>query len=151
MKKSLLAILLFAGSAILFNPQLARSQSNEPILTPSGKKARQIEAILKSGDSSALDQLKPFLTDEDWYVRGEAGRALGLLGDKSAMQELKPLLQDKNWFVKVAAIEALSNLGDLSIASSLVEFLQSNDIFTQAHAAEALGKMNYAPAIDPLI
>src|SRR5687768_3559936 len=102
MKKTLTTILLCSGLSILYNSAGAQAQSNEQLLTPSGKKARQIETILKSGDSSALEKLKPFLADEDWYARGEAGRAIGLLGDKTATQELKPLLQDKNWFVKIA-------------------------------------------------
>src|SRR5437763_6901918 len=120
MQKTLLVnafIILFA-----IKPSVC-AQNSDLNNNSSISKAHQIEVILQAKDTSVITRLKPFLTDEDWYVRGIAGRAIGATGDKESLILLKPLLQDSNWFVREIAVESLANLGDLSVVSSLEKLI----------------------------
>ncbi len=127
------------------------AQTTDSALTPAGKKVRVIAAILAANDPDASEKLKPFLADEDWYVRGTAGKALGRTADKSAVKLLLPLLQDANWFVKTAALESLSLIDDKSVAPEIEKLLHSDDPFLKAQAAEALGRLKYDPATNSLV
>lgn len=47
-------------------------------------RAKQLDGLLSSNSAEAPARIKQALSDENWYVRGEAARALARLGDKSA-------------------------------------------------------------------
>jgi HEAT repeat protein len=107
--------------------------------SPALARAQQIIAISGSKEPDAPGKLKQALTDESWYVRGEAARAFGRLGDKSATALLLPMLQDESWFVRFAALEAIAELrtpsGDWSDLTSLRDALASPDEYVRARAA----------------
>src|SRR6185295_16358330 len=83
-------------------------------------------------------RIKQALTDENWYVRGEAARALGMLGDKSASALLLPLLKDQSWFVRSAALTAIASLGAPSEAQTARELVDSPDAYVRARASITL-------------
>src|SRR5437867_6719181 len=106
MRKTFLAIYLilftWLSSPGAFS-QSADSKDSPP--SPALARAQQLIALVDSKEVNGLARLKQALSDENWYVRGEAARALGRLGDKSAGPFLLPLLQDQSWFVRSAALE----------------------------------------------
>ncbi|HTF37358.1 MAG TPA: HEAT repeat domain-containing protein, partial [Blastocatellia bacterium] len=108
MRKTFLAIYLilftWLSSPAAFSQQAADSKDSPP--SPAFARAQQLIALIDSGAVNGLAKLKQALSDESWYVRGEAARALGRLGDKSAAPFLLPLLQDQSWFVRSAALQA---------------------------------------------
>ncbi len=142
---------LFFSAIILCHFTVGFAQNGDSATPSALKKAQQIEAIVQAQDRSATEKLKAFLADEDWYVRGEAGRALGILGEKSAAPFVTPLLQDKHWFVRDGAIEALANMGDGAAVSYLQTLLQTGNAFEKARAAESLARIKANGSIDLLI
>src|SRR4029078_6729787 len=92
----------------LFAASSARAQQPEPLpaALPTGSQnqavieAQEVFSLARSRSPEAQARLKQALSDENWYVRGEAARALGQLGDKSVAALLAPLTQDQNWFVR---------------------------------------------------
>lgn len=137
----ILLLWVFTASA---PAQQVDSKDNPP--SPALVRAQQIIAISNSKEPEASAKLKQALADENWYVRGEAARALGRLGDKSSVPVLVPLLQDDSWFVRFAAIEAIAGLRP-SVAApasatwpdlpSLRDALSSSDEYVRARAAAA--------------
>src|SRR5258706_15735449 len=69
----------------------ARNQS----LSQSAKRAGEIFALSELTDTASLEKLRRSLADPDWYVRGEAARAIGLRGDKSSSSALLALTEDQ--------------------------------------------------------
>lgn len=118
--------------------------------SPALARAQQIIALSNSKEPDAPAKLKQALADENWYVRGEAARALGRLGDKSSGALLLPLLQDENWFVRIAALEAIAAVGTSSDAPPLREALGSPDEYVRARAA-ATSTAAGNSAVDSLI
>ncbi len=107
-------------------------------------------SLVESKNPEAQSKIKPSLSDDNWYVRGEAARALGRLGDKSIAPLLIPLTQDPNWFVRDSALEALTAI-KASPEAGIEQMMSSTDSYTRARAATTLGALGYAPAIDSLI
>jgi len=107
-------------------------------------------SLVESKNPEAQSKIKPSLSDDNWYVRGEAARALGRLGDKSIAPLLIPLTQDPNWFVRDSALEALIAI-KASPEAGIEQMMSSTDSYTRARAATTLGALGYAPAIDSLI
>ncbi|HEX8183482.1 MAG TPA: HEAT repeat domain-containing protein, partial [Blastocatellia bacterium] len=148
-------ILLQAGLCAPFvfgQQQSARPGDNNT--APASKalaRVQEMTALVESKDANALSMIKESLSDENWYVRGEAARALGRLGDSSAAQALVPLVEDQNWFVRDAALEALSAIKASPGPASIQRLLSSPDSYSRARAAATIGAINYAPAIDALI
>src|SRR2546426_972682 len=144
MRKTFLAIylILFAwlSSPGAFSQQAADSKDGPP--SPALARAQQLIALVDSREVNGLVKLKQALSDENWYVRGEAARALGRLGDKSACPSLLPLLQDQSWFVRSAALEAIASLGGSTDADELRELTTTPDAYVRARAmvSSAAGK-----------
>src|SRR5689334_23541871 len=115
MKYFWVRLLLSFGLYCILTPG-ALGQNGEASSSPAAKKVQLIEQLVESRELSAVEKLKPFTTDDDWYVRGEAARAVGILGDKSAITLLTALLQDTNWFVRDSAIASLASLGEANLS-----------------------------------
>jgi HEAT repeat protein len=88
-------------------------------------------------------------TDQDWFVRATAVKALGQIKDPRAVKSLIRVLSDKDWFVRERAAEALSKIGEPAI-DPLIAALKDRNGLVRERAAEALSKIG-EPAIDPLI
>jgi HEAT repeat protein len=157
MKKDLSAniiILLLAIFGMLFPPGLAIAQSPElkdNQTTAAVARVKQIKTLVDSKDPEAATKIVPALASPDWYVRGEAARALGRLRSKAHVQDLISLVQDNNWFVRDAALSALSEIGETSAAPGLKKSLETEDPFARARAARSLGLLKDASATDSLI
>src|SRR6266446_7027157 len=153
MRKTFLAIYVILSTWICspgaFSQQAADSKDGPP--SPALARAQQLIALIDSSGVNGLAKLKQALSDENWYVRGEAARALGRLGDKSAGPFLLPLLQDQSWFVRSAALQAIASLGGSSDAETLREVTTTTpDAYVRARAVVSSAAGNKA-AGDSLI
>ena len=127
----------------IFAQQAGDSKINTS--NPALARAQQLIALV---DAKQVNGLKQGLSDEHWYVRGQAAVALGRLGDKSASALLLPLLQDQSWFVRTAALEALDRLGQPADEVALRELATSPDAFVRARAlASAPGTSSSADSL----
>src|SRR5215471_650609 len=97
------------------------------------------------------DKVVKALSDEDWYVRGEAALLAAKLGNKVPTKDITPLLADPNWFVRSAALDALAASGDASAGPALQHLLDPEEPYLCARAASLLGEIKYQAAEDPLI
>lgn len=151
MRKTFLAIDLILLAWLCAASTLAQqaSDSRESLASAALSRAQQLIALIDSKETDAPAKLKQALSDESWYVRGQAARALARLGDKSAGMVLLPLLRDQSWFVRCAALEAIASLGGSS-ESTLRELMNSPDAYVRARAATTLAVGSYAAA-DSLI
>jgi HEAT repeat protein len=111
------------------------------------RESLSVLATLK--DPANEEKARRSLTDEDWYVRGQAAIALAR-ANKAAAKDLLPLLEDKNWFVRSAALEGLGLLRDPSVGPDVQRLLDPSDPYICARAASLLGEINFAPATDSL-
>lgn len=113
----------------------AAPMTDEP--GPALARAKRLADLAFSGDVGASATLKQALSDENWYVRGEAARALGRLGDKSAAPLLQPLLKDQNWFVRAASLEAIGalSMSDVDISAPF----DDTDAYIRARAMTSFG------------
>src|SRR6266404_1398891 len=66
-------------------------------LSASFSRAQLLLSLIDSKQDDAPAKLKQALSDESWYVRGQAARGLARLGDRSAAPALVSLLQDESW------------------------------------------------------
>src|SRR5215470_13912731 len=82
------------------NPQ---SEAKTESQSESAKRARQLMALVQSQDANRAAKIRQALSDDDWYLRGEAALALSLLKDqamlKDAIPDLARLIKDQSWFV----------------------------------------------------
>ena len=148
MKYCWVRLLLSFGIFCILLPD-ALGQTSETTSTQAGKKVQQIEQIVESRELSAVEKLKLFIADEDWYVRGEAARAVGMLSDKSAIALLTPLIRDTNWFVRESAIASLANLGEAKMP--LQELFLTGNSFDKTRAATSLAATKSTDAFDILL
>src|SRR5215471_12429836 len=149
MKKTSLAInglLLCWLCATIASEQKSSQTNGDP--NPALSRAEQLFALVDSKDSGASAKIKQALSDENWYVRGEAAIAIARLGDKSNGPLLLPLLQDQNWFVRSAALRAITLLGAQS-ETPLVE-PGTSDVYLRASALSTSASSSNVP-IDSLI
>ena len=109
----LVAITILASPVTQALGQTTQPRSPQPV-SQSAKRAGEVFALADSTDAASLEKIRRALSDPDWYVRGEAARALGLRGDNRSSSALLTLTTDENWFVRAGAIEALGALGDSS-------------------------------------
>ncbi|HET8676368.1 MAG TPA: HEAT repeat domain-containing protein, partial [Blastocatellia bacterium] len=157
MKKDLAPNKFIQLAALTFTLLLAGrapAQSVEPKDQPANNasaQVKQIKSLAESKDPEAASKIVASLSSADWYVRGEAARALGRLRSKAHVRDLFPLVEDKNWFVREAALSALSEIGETSVASSLKTSLESEDPFVRARAARSLGLLKEISATETLI
>ena len=180
MKKTSLAIQVLLLCCLYATVAFAQksTQANGDV-NPAFARAEQLFALADSKDAGAFTKIKQALSDENWYVRGEAAIAIARLGDKSNGPLLLPLLQDQNWFVRSAAMRAITLLGAQSETSlvepgttdsyvrasalstaaassnvpidSLIKLLADNDDLVRRAAAISLGRAKAPAAIDNLV
>ncbi|HKS40776.1 MAG TPA: HEAT repeat domain-containing protein, partial [Blastocatellia bacterium] len=140
-------LILFSS---VFVSTASAQQSSPDQLNQTLSRVQEMFSLVESKNPEAQSKIKPSLSDENWYVRGEAARALGRLGDKSIAPLLIPLTQDPNWFVRDSALEALTAI-KASPEAGIEQMMSSTDSYTRARAATTLGALGYAHAIDSLI
>src|SRR5215213_6547685 len=114
-------------------------------------RVRELARLVESREPEALARIGRALSDESWYVRGEAARALGKLGDRAAVPVLLPLLQDSSWYVRDSSLLALREIGDPAAGAALLPLLESPDPYARAQAASSLGILRHEPAVGRLI
>jgi HEAT repeat protein len=96
-----------------------------------------IASLARVDSQSALPPARSLLTDEVWYVRAHAARALADAGGVDVAEEIAPLLADREWWVRLAAKESLQNMGE-EVWNVLVPYLDHSDPFARNGAAEVL-------------
>src|SRR5262245_4941219 len=126
--KPVLAILL-AGVSV-FGQQTDVNRDNGGNAAYS--RAKQLLEFGNASPAEVQNRLTRALSDESWYVRGEAARALGRTGEKSVAPLLLPLIKDENWFVRASALDAISRLGVQGDDPTLSPLLASPDSFLRA-------------------
>lgn len=143
---SVTAIIIFLASSA--------TQAQQPTPPSSGdtlERARQVLSLVESKEPDATSKLMRALADSHWYVRAQAGIALGRRGERSATAELVRLLESDNWLVRDSAIVALAGVADASAASLLEPLLRAPDPYLRARAAATLGRINNSAATEALI
>ncbi len=102
---------------------------------------KAVDAIVRLGGKSNLNELLPLLKDTNSDVRARAIDAIFQLGDKSNLNDLLPLLQDADFKVQVIAIDAIVQLGDKSNLNDLLPLLQDPDSNVQAKVVDVIGEI----------
>lgn len=143
---SLTLILLAIIEADAWPQKAAADDSPNPAVA----RARRLFEIADSNDAEARSKLTQALSDESWYVRGQAALALARTGDKSLAQILVPLLKDKSWFVRSAALEAIGTLGSPTTDRTQPS-AASADAYFRARAAATAGALGDSGDVDQLI
>src|SRR5215510_4209103 len=131
-----------------------QSEAKSEPQSESAKRAQQLMALVHSQDVDRAAKIKQALSDDDWYLRGEAALALSMLKDQAALKDAIPdlarLIKDQRWFVRSAAVQALCAAGDPSAAQTVLALLDPSDPYTCAQTAVLMGELGYAPAVDAL-
>ncbi|HVF91728.1 MAG TPA: HEAT repeat domain-containing protein, partial [Blastocatellia bacterium] len=111
------------ASGMPLSPQTTESKPGQP--SQQAAKVQEIARLVETRQPDALARIGEALSDESWYVRGEAARALGRLGDRAAVSILLPLIQDSNWYVRESSLQALSEIGDPGAGAALLPLLEN--------------------------
>ena len=104
-------------------------------------RARAAEALGKSGNPLAIEQLVQALADASPRVRRSAARALGESGSESATEPLLRELLDGSSDIRSEAAEALGRLGNLSSVDPLIDALDDDDLRVRISAIRGLGNI----------
>ncbi len=121
-------LLSYAYNATIFN--LANAE---------GTRARAAEALGRSGNPLAIEQLVQALADASPKVRSSAARALGESGADNAVEPLLRELLDGSSDIRSEAAEALGRLGNLSSVDALIDALEDPDLRVRISAISGLG------------
>ena len=108
-------------------------------------------ALIKIGDSGAVESLIAALQNSFGDVRDNAALALGKIGDPRAVEPLITALKDSDQSVRQEAALALGKIGDPRAIEPLITALKDSDQFVRQEAALALGKIGDPRAVEPLI
>ena len=123
-------ILSYAYNATIFS-----------LATGEGTRARAAEALGRSGNPLAIEQLVQALADASPRVRRSAARALGESRSESAAEPLVRELLDGASDIRSEAAEALGRLGFSSSVDPLVEALDDADPRVRISAIRGLAGM----------
>ncbi|MFT5086491.1 MAG: HEAT repeat protein/Na+/melibiose symporter-like transporter [Planctomycetota bacterium] len=123
-------LLSYAYNATIFN--LANAETT---------RARAAEALGRSGNPLAIEQLVQALADASPKVRSSAARALGESGADNAVEPLLRELLDGSSDIRSEAAEALGRLGNLSSVDPLVDALEDDDLRVRISAIRGLGNI----------
>ena len=123
-------LLSYAYNATIFN--LANAEDT---------RARAAEALGRSGNPLAIEQLVQALADASPKVRRSAARALGESGADSAAEPLRRELLDGASDIRSEAAEALGKLGDITSVDPLVDALEDDDLRVRISAIRGLGNI----------
>ena len=108
-----------------------------------------IEALTRSGGSTAVDAATPSLRSDDPAERGYALETLVRLGS-AAVPTMTILLDDPDHDLRRYAAEALARVSSQSSLAALVVLLHDEDVTVAAAAAEGLGQLGSPEAIPAL-
>ena len=111
------------------------------LATAESTRARAAEALGRSGNPLAIEQLVQALADASPKVRRSAARALGESGEKSAAEALVRELLDGASDIRSEAAEALGRLGQPSSIDPLVDALDDTDFRVQISAIRGLASI----------
>ena len=104
-------------------------------------RARAAEALGRSGNPLAIEQLVQALADASPLVRRSAATALGESGVDGALNPLLRELNDGNSDIRGEAAEALGRLGHHESVDPLVEALSDPDLRVRISAIRGLGNI----------
>ena len=90
------------------------------------------------------------LKDDDWAIREDAAKVLGLLKDSRAVVPLISLLRDADRAVRQSAIHALIAIGESSVPA-LSGYLDAGSLQVQEAVSEILAAVGDARAFDSLV
>ncbi|MFW5976820.1 MAG: HEAT repeat domain-containing protein [Bacillota bacterium] len=65
--------------------------------------------------------LKQYLFHEDWVVRSQCAKFVGMIQDKKYVSELKQLVNDDKWWVKYYAASSLWRIGEEKVLKSIID------------------------------
>ncbi len=105
-----------------------------------------IEALSTRGDVQALAAVRHRLTDEQWFVRVHACRAVGALGTIDDAPLIARALGDPWWWARSAAKEALCGFGP-AVAGVVIPYLDDEDEFARNGAAEVLQDIGFVDSL----
>lgn len=88
-------------------------------------------------ESGAL-VLRELLTDQEWFVRLHAVRAVAALRRSSDIEWVAPLLTDSSWHVREAAAECLSRWGRAGLDRLVATYQTTPDTYARDQIAEIL-------------
>jgi hypothetical protein len=125
---------------------LAREMADPPVALAVASRAGDENANVRASVAEALGSvdarvarplLRRLLTDDAFFVRSHAARAVAKAGDGVLAGKLLPLLADQNWWVRAAAKESLLQLGNegLKVAQTA---LAHRDRFARDGALEII-------------
>ncbi|MEE3234029.1 MAG: MFS transporter [Candidatus Latescibacterota bacterium] len=124
-------VLSYAYNATIFN--IAHGERT---------RARAAEALGRSGNPLAIEQLVEALADASPLVRRSAATALGESGVDGALNPLLRELSDGSSDIRGEAAEALGRLGHHSSIDPLVEALSDSDLRVRISAIRGLGNIS---------
>lgn len=126
------------------------------------------QEIVKLHDTSILEQLKPYLKDEDRHVRGNAAYIFAALGDDAGFEVIKAILTDRSerpegqgipgggWALSAQisadryyAVHLFGDLKDARAVPILVPLLHDADV--NYIAPWALGEIGEKVAVPPIL
>ncbi len=121
--------------------QIVAALQNNPDLKI---KKRALRLIGQMRDTSAIDDLKPFLTSPDLPLRGEAAFALGQLrsGDAAEMI-IDRIAKEHDLETRRTLIEAFGKVADTNHVALLENYLALSQPELRGQAAMAVGEMVY--------
>jgi hypothetical protein len=125
---------------------LAAEMADPPVALAVASRAGDDDANVRASVAEALGcvdarvarpLLRRLLTDDAFFVRSHAARAVAKAGDGVLAGKLLPLLADQNWWVRAAAKESLLQLGSegLKVAQTA---LRHRDRFARDGALEII-------------
>jgi len=101
-----------------------------------------LRSLYKIRDTSADEQILPYLNDSDKNVRDETILTLGLFRSKKALPELKRIYeQNPDTKVRLKAFQALALIGDESTLDLFQRYLRDPDKAYRQAAAEGIGRV----------
>src|SRR5581483_1668685 len=137
MKNHLLVITPLALALLLGKPALAQQNgvpspdAPKAAATAAAQRAQELVKALESRTPDASEKIKQALSDENWYVRGTAARAVAELGDPAAVQAVAPLLKDENWYVRESALATLAATKNAPNPAMIEAMFASPDPYTR--------------------
>src|SRR5271165_929556 len=165
----------FACTIVVASAQVSPTSSMPAALVEQFKTERTFtdqfevaEKLVKLHDPSVIEQLKPYLKDDDRHVRGNAAYIFAALGDEDGFEVIKAILTDRsersegqvfpggNWDLRAQisadryyAVHLFGDLKDARAVEILVPLL--NDAEVQYIVPWALGEIGDKAAVSPIM
>lgn len=114
-------------------------------------KRRELVSILVEMDDFAVEHLIKSLNNEDYLIRKNCVKALGLIGDVRAVEYIILTLNDDDSFVRRTSAKALGRIGDERALNPLVEATEDSNSSVRITAVKSIGYIGNETVIDDLI